>query len=53
MGIGGMKKYIPDILMTAGAISMSAGAYVWHPAIGLIIAGALMLIAGIKLAALV
>lgn len=45
-----MKKHIPDVLMIAGAASMSAGAYAWHPAIGLIVAGVLLLIAGINLA---
>lgn len=48
-----MKKYIPDVLMIGGAAIMSAGAYVWHPAIGLVVAGVLMLIAGLKLARIV
>lgn len=47
-----MKKYIPDLLMIAGGLSMSAGAYACHPAMGLIVAGVLMLIAGLKLARL-
>lgn len=48
-----MKKYIPDALIITGAISMSAGAYACHPAIGLIVAGVLMLAAGLKLANIV
>lgn len=51
MGKGhSMKKHLPDALIITGAASVSAGAYAWHPAIGLIVAGVLLLIAGINLA---
>lgn len=48
-----MKKYLPDALMTAGAVSVSAGAYILHPALGLIVAGLLMVISGFKLAGII
>lgn len=43
-------KHIPDALLITGAGSISAGAWMaWQPA-GLLVAGVLMIFAGIKLA---
>lgn len=47
-----MKKYIPDLFMTAGAGAISYGAYMVYPAAGVVIAGVLVLAAGLKMAAI-
>jgi hypothetical protein len=45
-----MTKYLPDVLLIAGAASVSFGAWLaWHPA-GFLVAGALCIYAGIKTA---
>lgn len=47
-----MKKLLPDVLLIAGAAGVSYGAWLaWHPA-GYIVAGALAIVAGIKMASL-
>jgi len=46
-----MKTYLPDLLMLVGAASLSYGAWLaWAPA-GFLVAGALLLIAGLKIGA--
>lgn len=46
-----MKAYLPDLLMVAGAALVSYGAWLaWQPA-GFIVAGALVLMAGLKIGA--
>lgn len=43
-------KWIPDVLLVAGAGSVSYGAWLaWEPA-GFLVAGLLALVAGVKLA---
>jgi predicted ABC-type exoprotein transport system permease subunit len=44
-----MKKLLPDVLLVAGAFSVSYGAWLaWHPA-GFIVIGSLAIVAAIKL----
>ena len=45
-----MKKLIPEILMIAGAASLSIGAWMAYPPAGFVVAGVLLLGAGIKIA---
>jgi len=45
-----MKTYIPDLLLLAGAASVSYGAWLLHPAAGFIVGGAMSLIQAIKMA---
>lgn len=46
-----LKKFIPDLLVIAGAAAVSYGAWLaWAPA-GFIVAGVLALYAGLRLAA--
>lgn len=45
-----MKKHLPDVLMIAGAGSLSYGAWsAWQPA-GFLVAGALLIVAGLQIA---
>ena len=47
-----MKKLLPDALLIAGAAGVSYGAWLaWVP-LGFIVAGALLIVAGLKLASL-
>lgn len=47
-----MKKLLPDILLVAGALSVSYGAWLaWHPA-GFIVLGMMVMYAAIKVASL-
>lgn len=44
-----MKRMIPDILLIAGAASLAYGAWLaWAPA-GFLVAGALAILAGLKI----
>lgn len=45
-----MKKWLPDALLIAGYFLVSYGAWIAFPAVGFIVAGALAIVAGIKLA---
>jgi len=46
-----MKKYLPDLLLVAGAASVAYGAWLaWSPA-GYLVAGALAILAGLKIGA--
>jgi hypothetical protein len=45
-----MKKVLPDILLVLGAGSLSCGAWLAWPPAGYLVAGVLLLIAGIQLA---
>jgi hypothetical protein len=44
-------KLLPDALLVAGAVAVSFGSWLAYPPAGFIVAGALALIAGMKLAA--
>jgi hypothetical protein len=47
-----MKKILPDALLIAGTAAVSYGAWLaWNP-LGYIVAGALVIVAGLKLASL-
>jgi predicted ABC-type exoprotein transport system permease subunit len=44
-----MKKLLPDVMIVAGALCVSYGAWLaWHPA-GFIVIGSLAIVAAIKL----
>lgn len=45
-----MKKLLPDALLIAGAAAVSYGAWLAFPPCGFIVGGALMLVAGLKMA---
>jgi hypothetical protein len=45
-----MKKHLPDVLLVAGSASVSYGAWVAWPPAGFLVAGALLIIAGIQIA---
>lgn len=44
-----MKKLLPDVLLVAGAGSISYGAWLAWPPAGWLVAGALLVLAGIQL----
>ena len=45
-----MKKLLPDVLLLSGAAGVSYGAWLaWSPA-GFVVAGTLLIVAGLKLA---
>jgi hypothetical protein len=44
-------KLLPDLLLVGGAAGVSYGAWLAYPPAGFIIAGALLIVAGLKLAA--
>ena len=47
-----MKKLLPDALLIAGAAGVSYGAWLaWNP-VGYVVAGALLIVAGLKLGSL-
>lgn len=46
-----MKKLLPDALLVAGAAAVSYGAWLAYPPCGFIVGGALLIVAGLKLAA--
>jgi len=45
-----MKKYLPDLLLVAGAAAIAYGAWAAWPPLGFIAAGAFVLVAGLRLA---
>lgn len=45
-----MKKYLPDVLLIAGAVSVSYGAWAAWPPAGFLVAGVLQIIAGLQIA---
>jgi len=45
-----IKSWLPDALLVAGAMTLSYGAYLAYPPAGYIVAGALGIIAGLKIA---
>lgn len=44
------KAVLPDLLLIAGAASVAYGAWLYVPALGFMVGGALAIFAGIKLA---
>lgn len=45
-----LKAWLPDVLLVAGAASVSYGAWMIYPAAGFIVCGALAIYAGVSLA---
>lgn len=45
-----LKKYLPDALMVAGAAALSVGAWLAYNPLGYVVAGVLLIVAGIQLA---
>lgn len=45
-----MKQVLPDILLLMGAASLSYGAWLAWPPAGYLVAGALLLVTGLKMA---
>lgn len=44
------KALVPDFLLVAGAASVSYGAWLFHPSLGFVVAGAITIFAGLKTA---
>lgn len=47
-----MKKLLPDVLLLSGAAGVSYGAWLAWPPLGFVVAGALAIVAGLKLASI-
>ena len=45
-----VASFLPDLLLVAGYVSLSYGAYLAHPAAGFLVSGALLIFAGVLLA---
>ena len=46
-----LKRWLPDVMLIAGAAAVSYGAWLCYPPAGFIVGGALTLYAGVRLSA--